>query len=302
MKQPRTLYFGLTLFLLAALVLSVRPSAQTENQTRAAMNAMNVQLQQSGKNVRVAVVDYLTTSDAVGQTVYADNRTKQLGSDWVPGDPNRGGFYDISWLSDQVEGNPSAISLSDTQDAIDRAMATWDGVQCSVIPLTKLGDSGFDWGYVQYLLGFGGVPGWYADFTQAGWLPREFFDAIAPPDGGDYILGATFTFIWIDDSTGEPTDIDNNGKTDVAFREVYYNDAFSWGINQTYDIETVVLHEAGHGLSQGHFGKIFRTTQNGQLHFAPRAVMNAAYSGIQQELTGTDTGGHCSIWASWPNK
>jgi hypothetical protein len=37
------------------------------------------------------------------------------------------------------------------------------------------------------------------------------------------------------------------------------------------------------------------------LHFAPRAVMNAAYSGIQTEIDGSDKGGHCSNWASWPN-
>jgi hypothetical protein len=29
--------------------------------------------------------------------------------------------------------------------------------------------------------------------------------------------------------------------------------------------------------------------------------MNAAYSGIQQRLTGTDTGGHCSVRVHWPN-
>ena len=41
---------------------------------------------------------------------------------------------------------------------------------------------------------------------------------------------------------------------------------------------------------------------NGRLHFAPRAVMNAAYGGVLQELTGSDIGGHCSLWAAWPNK
>jgi hypothetical protein len=56
----------------------------------------------------------------------------------------------------------------------------------------------------------------------------------------------------------------------------------------------------GHGLSQDHFGKIFRT-KNGKLHFAPLAVMNAVYYDVQQELKGTDVGGHCSIWGSWPN-
>ena len=34
---------------------------------------------------------------------------------------------------------------------------------------------------------------------------------------------------------------------------------------------------------------------------APEAVMNAAYTGPQRELLGTDNGGHCSIWGNWPN-
>jgi hypothetical protein len=31
-------------------------------------------------------------------------------------------------------------------------------------------------------------------------------------------------------------------------------------------------------------------------------VMNAAYSGIQTSIEKTDNAGHCSNWASWPNK
>jgi hypothetical protein len=116
---------------------------------------------------------------------------------------------------------------------------------------------------------------------------------------GNNVLAATFTFVFV--QGGVPTDIDNNGKADVALREILYNDRFLWAINANIDIETVALHEVGHGLSQGHFGKAFGTDANGKVHFAPRAVMNAAYSGIQQSPAGTDNGGHCSIWGSWPN-
>lgn len=281
-----------------------RASAQTEEEIRAIMAAMNEQLEAMGENVRIAVVEYYTAWEKVGQTVYFDDRALQMGSHWVPGDPRRGGFYDITWLSDQVDGKPDDVALEDTQAAIDRAMATWDGVTCSTIPLTQLPDYGMDWGYVQWLLGFGGIPGWYADITHAGWLPGDFFDIIdpdpGPPPGSTYILGATFTYIWVD--SGEPTDIDNNGKEDVAFREIYYNDEFPWGINTGWpiDVETVVLHETGHGLSQDHFGKLLKTDKNGKFHFAPRAVMNAGYTDVQQHLTGTDLAGHCSIWGAWP--
>jgi hypothetical protein len=43
-----------------------------------------------------------------------------------------------------------------------------------------------------------------------------------------------------------------------------------------------------------------RTDKNGKFHFAPRAVMNAGYTSVQQHLTGSDLAGHCSIWAAWP--
>ena len=92
----------------------------------------------------------------------------------------------------------------------------------------------------------------------------------------------------------------------MAFREIYYNDndEFNWGIDDIsyFDIETVVAHEVGHGLSLGHFGMIFRNTGNEHLQFAPRAMMNAIYYDIQQELLGTDIASFCSIWASWPNE
>ena len=274
----------------------------SEKEIRATMQSLNEQLKAMRQNVRIEVVDYLTAWDEVGQTVYFDERTKQLGEHFVPGDPRRGGYSDIYWLSDQVDGAAAGVALADTQAAVDRAMATWDGVNCSTIPLIKLDDFGIDWGVVQYLEGFGGVPFWYADITHAGWLPGDFFDAVFGTGASDVVLGATATYVWVD-SEDNPTDIDNNGKIDVAFRETYYNNKFSWGINTDFpiDVETAVLHETGHGLSQGHFGKLFRTDANGMFHFAPRAVMNSGYTGVQQDLTGTDNGGHCSIWGSWPN-
>lgn len=63
----------------------------------------------------------------------------------------------------------------------------------------------------------------------------------------------------------------------------------------------MALHEAGHGLSQDPFGTAIVNSSNGKLHFAPRAVMNTAYSGVQQTIDQAENGGHCSIWAQWPN-
>ncbi|MBW2256751.1 MAG: hypothetical protein JRI25_19445 [Deltaproteobacteria bacterium] len=280
------------------LTLGVAALATTSTASAGMLEDINATLAADGANVRVYVAEALT-SDGNSITIYAkDVGNKQLTAHWVKGDPWRGGWTDISWIVDESEGaTASGLTAADTYAAIDRAMATWDGVDCSTIPLYSMGSYDYDFGYVQFLLGYGGVPTWFADVTHAGWLPGGFYDLLAP-GGSNFILGVTFTFIWVDDVTEEPTDMNGDHKNDTAFREIYYNDNFTWNIDANFDVETIALHEVGHGLSQAHFGTIF-VTPSGHLQFAPRAVMNAAYSGVQQELTGTDIAGHCSIWASW---
>lgn len=284
-----------------------------------ALAELNSHLVTSGAAFRLEMAEIVAgdESENAGQTVFANDRgNKQLSSDFVPFDPRRGGLREIFYLVDLSDGatvdvvSPNETSTQ-TEGAIDGAMVTWENVNCSDLPLIKLADTGADPDLVDGFLGFGGLGTPFADVTHAGWLPKAFFDALAP-GGGSFILGVTFTFIFIDDqgtpdpADDVPTDIDGNGKTDTAFREIYYNDNFDWGIDvpgffPVFDVETVALHEAGHGLSQAHFGKIFRTNSNGKLHFAPEAVMNAAVFGQKQSLLGTDNGGHCSNWASWPN-
>jgi len=261
---------------------------------------MNDQFAVGGENFRVEKVEF-STYDEIGPTVYANDRQQQLGSHWVPYAPNRYGVRDIYWLIDQVD-TCGDVPWPDAYAAIVMAVNMWNTVPCADIPLVQIPDFGMDWGVVQCLLGFGGTCGWLADLTHAGWLPGAFFDVIGGPGGSDVILGVTYTFIWVDDITGEPTDMDNNGKNDVAFREIYENDKFNWGIDIRYfDIETVIAHEVGHGLSLGHFGKIFRDAGTDHLQFAPRALMNAIYFDILHELLGTDNASFCSIWSSWPN-
>jgi hypothetical protein len=255
-------------------------------------NAANAQLEAGGYDFRIEYAEYLTDGDAA-QTVFFNNRgNKQLGAHYVPGDPRRGGGTNITYTIDQTEGTVDSLTQAQTNAAIGRAMTTWDNLTCSTLPIDAVGNPGTDIGVVEFLNGLGGSPFVFADLTHAGWLPP----GILAPN----VIAVTFTFVWID-SFGNPTDIDSNGKADVAFREILYNDAFVWQINANIDVETVALHEAGHGLSQGHFGTGFVNASNGKLHFAPRAVMNAAYSGVQQTIDQSDNGGHCSIWAQWPN-
>jgi hypothetical protein len=287
----------------AALALAAVPAMAAD--AHPMLVQVNQQLAAQGANVRATMAEYVTTTNGpeFGRTIFASDRgNKQLDAHWVPGDDRRFGTTEISWINDTSEGAANGgLTAADTQAAIERAMQTWQDQVCSTMPLYYAGSVDFDLGYVQWLLGFGGVPGWAADLTHAGWLPPLFFDLIAP-DGSTYILGVTFTFVWVDDVTGEYTDINNDGKDDVAFREIYYNNAFPWAIDGHYDVETIALHEAGHGLSQAHFGDIFRTPNGKKVQFAPYAVMNAAYSRVQHTLKGTDKGGHCSIWGNWPNK
>ena len=270
------------------------PSAQSTNdQIMAMMTTMNAGFAATGLDLRVDHADYITSDDSgeIGQTVFFNDRAKQIGAHFVPGDPRRGGRTNITYTIDQTEGAIDGLTQAQTNGAIIRAMTTWDSVNCSTIPINRVAAPATDIGVVEFLSGLGGSPVIAADIVHAGWLPG----GLLPPN----VIAVTFTFVFV--SGGAPTDIDNNGKADTAFAETLYNDAFVWRINGNIDVETVALHESGHALSQGHFGKAFLTNSNGKIHFAPRAVMNAAYTGVQHDITGTDNGGHCSIWGSWPN-
>jgi hypothetical protein len=145
---------------------------------------------------------------------------------------------------------------------------------------------------------------WEADLTQIGFLSSADFEFFATNTN---VLGVTFTLLWTDGS-GSLTDIDSNGKFDVAFREIYYNDDFEWADNgvegpqpsgpRVFDFPTVAVHEVGHGFSSAHFGSI--GLQDGVLVAHPRAVMNAIYGGTLRDLLGRDVATHCSNWSQWP--
>ena len=205
------------------------------------------------------------------EILFRDVGNRQIGIKYVPGDPRRQGRTDIRY--GVLPSAPAGLDPADVEAAIDRAMSTWNHQTCS---------SGLDIGKVS----FSDIT---ADIVHFGFLP------LPPP-----ILGVTFPFIWVNPD-GEPTDIDNDGALDYAFALILYSSSFPWAIDGNIDVETVALHEAGHGLGQDHFGTLFQTLQNGQFHFSPRALMNAGYTGVQQGLSGTDAAGHCGLWGSWPS-
>ncbi len=261
------------------------------------MTQVNAHLAEQQAPFRIDYAEWIAGpgSGEIGRTVFfGDRGNKQLAAHFVPEDPRRSWSPpgEITYLVDQSDGSTSdGLTNAETEAAIDRAMATWIAVGCSALNLPKATDPDADPDLTDFILGFGPPPGPgfpYADVVHGGWIP------LAPS-----VLGVTFTLVWIGPD-GAPTDLDENGKEDVAFREIYYNNAYAWGIDRNIDVETTALHEMGHGLSQAHFGGLFRTNKNGKFHFNPRAVMNAGYTGVQQKLRGTDTGGHCSLWGQWP--
>jgi hypothetical protein len=285
------------------------------------LDDINIELAAAGAKYRAVKVETIAAEE-MGQTIFwRDVGNKQLDFDFVPGDVRRttadpdGWSLDpdqITYAVDNVDNVPvtGTPSGAETEGEIDDAMATWDDMRCSNLGLTEVEDPG-DIGVIANIFFGAGSPIVVADVQHAGWAEVEF---------GGTTIAATFTFGYCDPcGPGDPvwTDVDSNGKNDAAFREIYY-DAFCQGCNNPdfwdwvvdddvntpgvldIDIETVALHEAGHGLSQAHFGKGFVTNSNGKLHQAPRSVMQAAYVGPQRSLRAPDNGGHCSIWGSWP--
>ena len=140
-----------------------------------------------------------------------------------------------------------------------------------------------------------------ADIVNAGFWPREFFEAVGGPGGGRGILAFSVSFIFTEDD-GTPTDINNDQYLDTALNEVYFNNTFGdrrsdragnpWGINvqlPAIDVQTVGLHENGHSLGLGHFGP------------PPDAVMNPVYAGLRWAPYSSDSSGLCTLYQSWPN-
>ncbi|WP_339793320.1 hypothetical protein [uncultured Imperialibacter sp.] len=256
----------------------------------------------ASQGLAIQKMEFLGAEQAGNTVFFANNGNKQLSSDFVPNDPRNGTGIDVPYVIDGTElGTSSGMSEFETYSATVAAMETWGNVTCSSgLEIPNLGVAPFDIGYVQYLLGFGGIAGYFpGTVVHGGILPGAFFDAVSP-GGASSILGVTFTFVWLDD-------LDADGKSDVAIKEIYINDVFNWQDapddvlgNGIYDLETVILHEAGHALSQAHFGKAF-ASGNGKLHFAPAALMNAGYSVARRNISGTDNAGHCSNWSNWPN-
>lgn len=260
----------------------------------------------------LTVAEYITDGGdglAGGTTWFRqDLNNGQLGHDFVYNDP-RNAQFDGDEPGVTIGVGPHLSADAGLADGgafwMDEASNVWDRERCSDMGLVeKAIDPTFP-GIVNIFFQGGGIPPiWTADLTQIGFLGAADFPYFA---ANPNVLGVAFTLTWVD-GNGAPTDIDNNGKTDVAFREIYYNDEFEWvqdGVlgergDGVFDFPAVAIHEVGHGFSASHFGSI-GIDGDGNLVAKPKAIMNAIYGGIQHDLLPRDKASHCANWAQWPN-
>lgn len=261
----------------------------------------NSLLEVQGAEYRILYAEFITTGLPASQNIILarDVGLQRLPNDFIPDDPRRGGIdgdpNTIDVIIDQIDGaTTSGLAEPVTTAAIARAMGTWDAQTCSN-PGINVFAAPVNLGLVQFVLGFGGGLA-VSDIMHAGWMPGAFFDLVQP-NGSTFILGVTFTLAF---TTG---DLDGDGMPDVGAREIYYNNAFAWGDDGVIhpDVQSIALHESGHGLSQGHFGTIFINPNSGKAVFSPLAVMNAGQAFPNRDLDGTDIAGHCGTWGNWPN-
>lgn len=289
-----------------SLVSEVQPLVAAAGDGAAFLGAINARM--AGEGVAALRADLLLAATATdpnfATVVYANDRTHQTGFRFVANDPRRAGagtavrqvtFTPLSFA-------PTGAGSIPSQPAINASFATWNAVPCAnvrtepgilpgnVFPSSLLGLPGF---VNNSLLN---------DINTVGFIPGSIFDLVFGPGASGSVLAVTIPFTFID-AAGNPTDIDRDGNADLAFAEIWYNASFPWnttGTGSSIDIETVALHENGHALGLGHFGRIAVNTSAGKLQVSPRAVMNAIVLGTLRTPLGTDNAAYCQTWASWP--
>lgn len=292
-------------------------------------DAANVELARQGANYRLSGVWMFTLGNG-----RPSNRILQRGTRWVPGDPNRAaqstGDEDVSYVVDVSDlTSDGGLTPAEVEQAIDDAFDTWSDVPNTFLDNIKFADDGMNHDFLDGVptdpfttclvtpfqpppLGIVDITALApnADIITGGWLPREYFDCLVPDPtpgngGGDFILGVTWTFVFVD-GNGNPVDTNGDGYIDTALKEIYYNEAFEWVtsgavfLGDDIDIESVVVHENGHAMDLGHFGgppPPLKIHPNGRI-FSPEAIMNPAYVGGElRVLQPTDIAGFKALFS-----
>ena len=195
----------LFIIILLALLPSLVWAQEGDPDILAVIERINNDLELQGLNYRLAQIELYTLG--WGQPT---NRVLMNGCHWVPYDELRNAEgNNITYLVVNTLGaTASGLSSSDTEDAIDRAMATWNSQKSlEKVEIVKRIEPSWDCTVFDEQDCWASFdndpsPGWpfFADIVHAGWYPSDFFECFGP-GGGHGILGVSVTFIWVDTST-----------------------------------------------------------------------------------------------------
>jgi hypothetical protein len=271
----------------------------------------------------VAAILHEITADSVNDlgTIFLRSDLGEPGYEWhwVRNDPRRmavnGGYGNITYHSrDRPAFNSTDATLADQIGVEQAAFNFWEAANCSNLVLQNHPPADpsvpglFETGQGGGIPAGSIDPNGHADIKVMGFRSGADWSAFGRPSN---VLGFAVFYFWRTPGVGW-TDIDNNGKRDVALVEVYMNDGFNWrddgqsgridGVRYI-EYNLVAEHEVGHALMNDHFGSTGRHPATNEPFAVPENVMNPLYTNAfatsERPLKGRDKAVHCYNWASW---
>lgn len=173
-----------------------------------------------------------------------------------------------------------AASLDSVDAALQSAFDTWADVSTTdKLSFERQPDLGGNYDVFDGLSGSldQGADWRYANIVIGGWLSKSYFDSLAP-GGGEGILAVAWTAKLRGGSSPKPE----------WTSDIFFNDFFTWSTDPgagEIDIETVAVHEIGHGIGFDHENDVL-------------SVMNSFYDGIQRDLFPDDEAAVAALYGS----